>query len=133
MITVRTLTGKTLHFDEDAATTALELKELVFDREGIPPDQQRLIVAGRQLSGTDVIPANVRRGDVVVHLVLRLRCDCTPLASCPSDVCLVRVSKPGAGGDGKDDSDADGEPPEMTLAELRCNQLLPPSPTYPLF
>ena len=48
-IFVRTLTGKTIVVDTDEETTVQELKDLISETEGIPPDQQRLIFRGFQL------------------------------------------------------------------------------------
>lgn len=72
-VIVRTLTGRDILVDIEPTDNVIRIKEMMEEKEGIPPSQQRLIFNGSQLDDNSTVQQSGITAGASLHLVLTLR------------------------------------------------------------
>lgn len=75
-VKVKTLTGRDILVDIEANDKIIRIKEMMEEKEGIAPSQQRLIFNGSQLDDESSVSESGIVAGSSLHLVLTLRGGC---------------------------------------------------------
>jgi hypothetical protein len=90
-VQLKMLTGKTLWLSVDPGELVATLKARIQAREGIPPDQMRLIFGGKQLENELALSDYKIAPESTIHVVLSLRGGMMTISSGRVDYCSTRT------------------------------------------
>lgn len=69
---IKTLTGKTITCNVNTDEPILNMKQQIFEKEGIPIDQQKIIFLGEELENHRLLNDYKYQKDVMAHLIIKL-------------------------------------------------------------